>query len=320
MSRVYDMELLHVKSNKILRAKKQLSPEFKDASVRFTLEEYQGDESWFIIQPSYKHKQIGDPVVIGDKVTLFACRAGCALNIKQLHSNTKQHKLISDTNHHEINNNNNNNNNNNTSWQINLYLSYQDNLEHILKGGDIIRLFHSEAEKFLTCDAYENELHVFLRTTFRAATTTARSSKALWEVEVIHSDCRRTGAGHWNSLFRLKHLITGLYLCPKVIKINNKSGEQGAFCKQDQDDGCIESFLTLSKEPTYETVFEMDSTSHYKESDGFIPNNAFVRICHTASRMWIKASEIPIDTDADKPIMYKVTTTLRQLNLSVFDA
>ncbi|VDP65971.1 unnamed protein product, partial [Schistosoma curassoni] len=127
MFRVYDIELLHVKSNKILRAKKQLSPEFKDASVRFTLEEYQGDESWFIIQPSYKHKQIGDPVVIGDKVTLFACRAGCALNIKQLNSNTKQHKLMSDTNHHEINNNN-------TSWQINLYLSYQDNLEHILKG------------------------------------------------------------------------------------------------------------------------------------------------------------------------------------------
>ncbi|CAH8570449.1 unnamed protein product [Schistosoma intercalatum] len=305
------IQLLHVKSNKILRAKKQLSPEFKDASVRFTLEEYQGDESWFIIQPSYKHKQIGDPVVIGDKVTLFACRAGCALNIKQLNSNTKQHKLMSDTNHHEINNNN-------TSWQINLYLSYQDNLEHILKGGDIIRLFHSEAEKFLTCDTYENELHVFLRTTFRAATTTAKSSKALWEVEVIHSDCRRTGAGHWNSLFRLKHLITGLYLCPKVIKINNKSGEQGAFCKQDQDDGCIESFLTLSKEPTYETVFEMDSTSHYKESDGFIPNNAFVRICHTASRMWIKASDIPIDTDADKPIMYKLNLTSFKDNKEVF--
>uniref|UniRef100_A0A5K4FB58 Inositol 1,4,5-trisphosphate receptor n=1 Tax=Schistosoma mansoni TaxID=6183 RepID=A0A5K4FB58_SCHMA len=312
------IQLLHVKSNKILRAKKELSPEFKDASVRFTLEEYQGDESWFIIQPSYKHKQIGDPVVIGDKVTLFACRAGCALNIKQLNSNPKQHKLMSDTDPHGINNNNNSDNNNNTSWQINLYLSYQDNLEHILKGGDVIRLFHSEAEKFLTCDEYENELYVFLRTTFRAATTTAKSSKALWEVEVIHSDCRRTGAGHWNSLFRLKHLITGLYLCPKIIKINNKSGEQGAFSKQEQDDGCIESFLTLSKEPTYETVFEMDSTSHYKESDGFIPNNAFVRICHTASRMWIKASEILIDTDADKPIMYKLHLTSFKDNKEVF--
>ncbi|XP_018652463.1 putative inositol 1,4,5-trisphosphate receptor [Schistosoma mansoni] len=310
------IQLLHVKSNKILRAKKELSPEFKDASVRFTLEEYQGDESWFIIQPSYKHKQIGDPVVIGDKVTLFACRAGCALNIKQLNSNPKQHKLMSDTDPHGINNNNNSDNNNNTSWQINLYLSYQDNLEHILKGGDVIRLFHSEAEKFLTCDEYENELYVFLRTTFRAATTTAKSSKALWEVEVIHSDCRRTGAGHWNSLFRLKHLITGLYLCPKIIKINNKSGEQGAFSKQEQDDGCIESFLTLSKEPTYETVFEMDSTSHYKESDGFIPNNAFVRICHTASRMWIKASEILIDTDADKPIMYKIIKILNSKMIS----
>ncbi|VDP66153.1 unnamed protein product [Schistosoma curassoni] len=62
----------------------------------------------------------------------------------------------------------------------------------------------------------------------------------------------------------------------------------------------------------------MDSTSHYKESDGFIPNNAFVRICHTASRMWIKASDIPIDTDADKPIMYKLNLTSFKDNKEVF--
>ncbi|CAH8526099.1 unnamed protein product [Schistosoma turkestanicum] len=314
------IELVHVKSNKILRAKKQLSPEFNDASVRFTLEEYQGDESWFIIQPSYKHKQMGDPVMIGDKVILFACRAGCALNIEQLNATTiKQHKSMSSIDHHEINNNN-----NSTSWQINLYLSYQHNLQHILKGGDIIRLFHSETEKFLTCDRYENELHVFLRTTFRTATTAAKSSKALWEIEVIHSDSKRTGAGHWNSLFRLKHLITGLYLCPKVIKMNNKFEDSlttttTSSFKQTQNNQCMEeSFLTLSKEPIYETIFELDSTSHHQVNDGLIPNNAFVRICHTATHMWIKASEIPIDMDVDKPIMYKLNLTSCKDNKEVF--
>ncbi|TNN14277.1 Inositol 1,4,5-trisphosphate receptor type 2 isoform 2 [Schistosoma japonicum] len=306
------IKLVHVKSNKVLRARKELSPPFKDATVYFTLEEYEGDESWFIIQPSYKHKQMGDPVVIGDKVIMFACRAGCTMDIEHINPSVKHNKLMTNIDHHGINNNN-----NITSWEINLYLSYQENLEHILKGGDIIRLFHSDSEKFLTCDEYHDELYVFLRTTFRTATTTAKSSKALWEIEVICSDSRRTGAGYWNSLFRLKHLITGLYLCNKVTKIN-KLENSGAFSDQEQGDGSVGSFLTLSKEPTFETVFEMDSTSHLKENDRFIPNNAFVRIRHTASKMWVKASNVTIDTNVDKPIMYKLNLTQLKDNKEVF--
>ncbi|CAH8853343.1 unnamed protein product [Trichobilharzia szidati] len=306
------IELIHVKSNKILRAKNEISPQFKNASVRFTLEEYEGDESWFIIQPLYKHKQLGDPVVIGDKVIIFASRAGCALNIDQLNPNltytttttttndnssTKQHKLLTNgchqnvSNRHQQNNNSNNSNNNNntsnnTSWQINVYLGYQDNLEHILKGGDVIRLFHSESEKFLTCDEYQNELHVFLRTTFRTETTTAKSSKALWEIE--------------------------------VQKMEDRSGDTKVLSYREQDNYYAPRFLTLSKDPTFETVFELDSTSHNKDNNELIPNNAFVRICHTASKMWIKASEVAIDKNVDKPIMHMLNLTCVKDNKEVF--
>ncbi|KAA3681284.1 inositol 1,4,5-triphosphate receptor type 1 [Paragonimus westermani] len=286
------LQLLHVKSNRIVTFKKQRPACLERSAVQVLLDECGTDGSWMCVQPCYKHRQMGDPVVIGDHVLLTSVRTGHVLNVTNLPN------LLGTDPQCEVNGLQ----DSLTSWRLSLYLHHKDNIEHVLKGGDVIRLFHTESERFLTCDEY-NGHQVFLRTTYRAAATTATSSKALWEVEVIHRDPTRTEAARWNSLYRLKHLATGLYL-----SVEPNPGESSATtASMDNRDRFISPlFLTVSTKPTIDTVFELESTAVASNANGLVPDRSFVRLRHVNSATWVQSTSVAIDITVDRPIMHKL--------------
>ena len=248
------IQLLHVKSNKFLTVNKRLPAHLEKNAMRVSLDSDGSEGSYFRVQPYYRLRNLGELVAAGDKVLLMSVDAAQPLHSSNLE--LKDHKDHFEVNAHNFEP---------TSWRMSLFIKHSENIPDMLKSGDVVRMFHTEHEKYMTADKYNGDHCVFLRATQRATAQSATSSKALWEVEVIEAEATRGNAGTWNSLYRFKHLATGKYLVARHLQENSDGENNLSSLDLESSIPMKSSFHTLQRTNSDQAITQPNNLKNFEK-------------------------------------------------------
>ena len=192
------VQLRHLKSNKFLTTHRRLAAAMERNALRVSLDLVGNEGSVFEVIPHYKHRVPNEVIMSGDKV-IFRSTFGT----HSLHPSTAA--LVDHPDCLEVNASS----QVFANWQIRTYQEHQADLRLRLKSGDVIRMYHGDESKFLSASpsaTAPDVPDVYLRVSGKVDKTTATSSNALWEVDLVSDNPTYGGVGKWCSRYRFKHL------------------------------------------------------------------------------------------------------------------
>ena len=122
------MQLLHVKSNRFLTANKKL-PAQQEKNAQRVYFDYVGSEaSWFLVQPFYKLRALGDRVVVGDKIVLQSFTATLPLHVSEIELNDVGYE-VNEVNLLAAKT---------TSWRVLLFMCHTEDRDDVIKTVSIV--------------------------------------------------------------------------------------------------------------------------------------------------------------------------------------
>lgn len=201
------IELRHVKSGKLVTIRSKEVADVESQCQRVCLSEHGGPEAWWMMEPRYRSIIVGEPVRYGDSISITSVKApGFMLHVAQ--ENTMDAALISEP--YEFYEVNCFNIDVKTTWKFHAYTPYAPNLQHLVKGGDVIQLLHVEFNCVLAHSDGPQDVDagsIYLKP---KSHSTALSADSLWRIE--HLDPLDGRPCSFGGSCRLRHVVTDQYI------------------------------------------------------------------------------------------------------------
>lgn len=232
------IQLVHFSSNTLLAANKHERADLDLSCLRVELSKEGTKDCWFKVMPRFKVRFEGEKVRKNDQIVLIHEKTGQFIHLSDLKIDGDNGAQLYEVNLYNAQ----------TGWTVNHYAPFIPNSEKYVKSGDVIRLFHQEAEGFIKAnlsplyDIYD----VFLKVSKSGGRKDTTSSNTLWQIELRNSV--QGGILTWNTPCRFRHVGSGKYLSL------NTSGKGGKQSKKG-----VNYTLQLVKDQTEDTLFFFSS-------------------------------------------------------------
>lgn len=251
------IQLLHLKTNKYLTVARE-SAEMQKDCMRLTLDEEGNSNSIFYIQPYYKFRNEGQKVLIFDQVRFWNRKSNLYINLSK-------YTLNNDINRREVNMST---DSKSAKWRMRLFTPFLGpEIAKSLKVGDVIRLYHKEAEGYLSVNS---KTHAIKINSKRNGDFDSNSSNTMWEVEQF--DPSRGGCLIWNDMCRLKHMASNKYMGVRILVVHDNDSDSSE--EEDNDPSTVRNSKSTDKlqeqidsESDHETLAGYDSTSSTRDTD-----------------------------------------------------